>query len=82
MQMDGDSLLNILKVCLNLLLGLVSSLAFPTLADTTAVFDNRVLSMLLCVLGLAVFCLAYRKLGKMGEMHNNGPVSKELTLRP
>ena len=70
--MDGDSLLNLLKVWLNLILELVFLLAFPTLADTTMVFA-KVLSMLLCVHG---------GLDKMVLMRKNDPVSKELTLRP
>ena len=80
--MDEDSLLDLLKVWLNLVLELVSLLPFPTLVDTTTVFANKVLSMLLCVLGLVVFCLVHGGSDKMGEMRNNDPVSKELTLRP
>ena len=55
--MDGDSLLNLLKVLLNLILELVFLLTFPTLVDTTVMFANKVLSMLLCLVGLEVFCL-------------------------
>ena len=57
--MDRDSLLDLLKVRFNLVLELVSLLAFPTLVDTTTVFANKVLSMLLGVLGLVVFCLVH-----------------------
>ena len=80
--MDGGSLLDLVKVWLNLVFGLVSLLAFSTLVDTTIVFVNKELSMLLCVLGLAVFCLVHAVSDKMGEIHNNGPVSKKLILRP
>ena len=80
--MDGDSLLDLVKVWLNLVFGLVSLLAFSTLVYTTIVFVNKELSMLLCVLGLAVFCLVHAVSDKMGEIHNNGPVSKKLILRP
>ena len=55
--MDEDSLFNLLKVLLNLVLELVFLLTFPTLVDTTVMFANKVLSMLLCLVGLAVFCL-------------------------
>ena len=78
--MDGDSLLDLLKVWLNLVLQLVYLLAFPTLLDTTTVFANKVVSMLLCVLGLVIFCLVHGGSDKMGEKRNNDPVSKELTL--
>ena len=47
---------------------------------TTIVFANKVLSVLLCVLGLAIFCLVHRGSDKMGEMRNNESVSKELTF--
>ena len=74
--------MHLVKVWLNLVLERVSLLAFPTLVDTAAVFASKVLSMLLCVLGLAVFFLVHEGSDKMGEIHNNDPVSKELTLRP
>ena len=74
--------MDLLKGWLNLVLELVSLLAFSTLVDTTTVFANKVLSMLLCVLGLVVFCLVHGGSDKMGEMRNNDLVSKELTLRP
>ena len=81
--MDWDSLLDLVKVWLNLVFGLVSLLAFSTLVDTTIVFVSKELSVLLCVLGLAVFfCLVHAVSDKMGEIHNNGPVSKKLILRP
>ena len=69
--MDGDSPLDLLKVWLNLLLEMVSLLAFPTLVGTTSLFANKMLPMLLCVLGLVVFCLAHGGSDKMGEMCNN-----------
>ena len=50
--------------------------------DTTTVFASKVLSLLLCVLGLIVFCLIHEGSDKMGEMLNNDAVLKELTLRP
>ena len=56
-------------------------IAFPALVDTTPVFVNKVLSMLLCVLGAVALCLAHGGSDKMGEMCNNDPVSKEWTLR-
>ena len=59
--MDGDSLLDLLKVWLNLVLELVSLLAFPTLVDTTTVFANKVLSMLLCVLASCCTLLSTRE---------------------
>ena len=74
--------MDLLKVRLNLVIELVSLLAFPTLVDITIVFANKVLSMLLCVLGLVVFCSVHVGSEKMGEMHNNDPLSKELTLLP
>ena len=80
--MDRDSLLDLLKVRLNLVIELVSLLGFPTLVDITIVFANKVLSVLLCELGLVVFCSVHVESEKMGEMHNNNPLSKELTLLP
>ena len=79
--MDGDSPLDLPKVRLNLLLELVSLLAFPTLVDNAAVFANKVLSMLLCVLCLVVFCLVHEGSDKMGKMRNNDALFMELTLR-
>ena len=76
--MDGDFLLDLLRVLLNVVLELISLLAFPTLVDTTTVFANKVLSMLLCVLALVLFCLVHGRSDKMGQMRNNDPVSKEL----
>ena len=78
--MDGDSPLDLPKVRLNLLLELVSLLAFPTLVDTAAVFANKVLSMLLCVLFLVVFCLVHEGSDKMEKMRNSDPLFMELTL--
>ena len=65
--MDGDSLFDLLKVWLNLIFELASLLAFPTLVDTTTVFANKVLSMLLCVLGLVAFYLVHGGSDKMGN---------------
>ena len=50
--------------------------------DTTTVFASKVLLMLLCVLGLIVFCLIHEGSDKMREMLINDAVPKELTLRP
>ena len=80
--MDGDSLLDLLKVWFNLVLELVSLLAFSTLAHITTVFGKKVLSVLLCILRIVVFCLLHGGSEKMGEMHNNDPASTESTLRP
>ena len=66
--MDADSLLDLLKVRLNLVLELVSLLAFATVVDITTVFANKVLSMLLCVLGLVVFRLVHGESDKNGIM--------------
>ena len=74
--MDGDSLLDLLKPCLNLVLELVSLLAFQTLVDTTTVFANKVLLMLLCVLALVISYLVHRGSDKIGEMRNNDSVFK------
>ena len=80
--MDGDSFYDLLKVWSNLILKLVSLLAFSTLVDTTSLFADKVLSMLQCVFGLAVFCLVHGGLDKIGEMLNIDLVSKEMTLNP
>ena len=80
--MNGDSLLDLLKVKLNLVLEFFSLLVFPTLVDTTSVLANKVLSMLLCVLGLVLFYLVHGESDKIGEIHINESVSKELILRP
>ena len=66
---------------LKLVLELVSLLAFPSFVDTTTLFANKVLSMLLCVLGLVVFGSVHGVSDKMWEMYNNDPVYKEMTLR-
>ena len=78
--MDGDSLLDQLKGWLTLVVELVSLLAFPKLVDTTNLFASKVLSTLLCVLGLVVFCLEHGGSEKMGKFHSNNPLSKELRL--
>ena len=66
---------------INLVLELVSLLAFPTLIGTRIMFANKVSSVLLCVLGLDVFYLVHEGSDKMREMRNNDPMSKKLTLR-
>ena len=48
--------------------------------DTTSLFADKVLSMLQCLFGLAVFCLVHGGLDKIGEMLNIDLVSKEMTL--
>ena len=79
--MDGGSFLPIKSVVEH---GIRTGLLIRilTLVDTTTVFANKVLSMLLFVLGLVVFCLVHRGSDKMGKMRNNDPVSKKLTFRP
>ena len=57
-QTDGDSLLDLLKGWLNVVLELVSLLAFPTLFGYTTVFTNKVLSMLLCAPGSCYILLS------------------------
>ena len=80
--MEGDSLFDLLKVCLKLVLQSVFLLDFQTLVDTIIAFANKVLSMLLCVLGFVVSCLLHEGSDKMGKMRKNDPVPKELKLRP
>ena len=80
--MDGNFLLDLLNVWLNLVLEFASLFAFVTLLDITTMFVNNVLSMLLCVLGLVAFCSVRKRLEKMRDMHISDPVPKELTLRP